>query len=261
MANKYKFTGELYEGDKRVLTGATATATSGDTAAVTVENIDGTTSFIFTLPKGSAGATGPTGPTGSTGVTGPTGPTGPQGSDGSTGATGPTGPTGPSGSDGSAGATGPTGPTGPAGADGPSFNLSTDSATQYLIGVSSQTGNINTAKTYSPYMNNGNIYADGFYVSSSRKLKENIVATTRDGLELLREVTIVDFNYINDTDRDPKVGFIAEDTPSIFTTPRKNIMDMGNCIGILMDAVKHLDTKVQELESKVSELEEKLGGV
>ena len=299
MANKFKFTGELYENDSRVLTSATATAVAGDTAAVTVTNIDGKSNFSFVLPKGNTGPTGSQGPTGATGPTGPLGPTGPQGktgptgptgATGATGAVGPTGPTGPTGATGATGAvgptgatgatgavgptgaTGPTGPLGPTGPQGPNFNVAVQSATitdssgkevenntaLYLLGLEISNDNIANTKTSTPTMMAGNLYANGFFATSSRKFKENITPTTIDALNTLNQVSVVDFNYIADANKDPKIGFIAEDTPSILTTPKKNIMDTGNCIGILIKAIQELQKLNSKLNSRVTTLESEL---
>ena len=115
----------------------TATATKGDTAAVTFDNATG--KFNFTLPKGDTGAQGPKGETGAVGPQGPAGATGAKGDtwvpsvsstgkltwtkNGSTNPTsvnikGPKGDTGAKGDKGEKGDTGLTGATGPAGPKG-----------------------------------------------------------------------------------------------------------------------------------------------
>ena len=128
MAKKFKFSGELLENDKRVITQADATATlaeSTTTANVEVTTADGKATFNFTIPKGNTGAkgeigpTGPVGPTGATGEVGPTGTAGIQGPQGIQGVVGPIGPTGATGSVGPTGKTGNTGLVGPTGPIGP----------------------------------------------------------------------------------------------------------------------------------------------
>lgn len=128
MAKKFKFSGELLENDKRVITQADATATLAESttaANVEVTTADGKATFNFTIPKGNTGAkgeigpTGPIGPTGATGEVGPTGTAGIQGPQGIQGVAGPVGPTGATGSVGPTGKTGNTGLVGPTGPIGP----------------------------------------------------------------------------------------------------------------------------------------------
>lgn len=106
----------------------------------------------------------------------------------------------------------------------------------------------------------GNIYAPGFYVSSSRKVKENINPTKVSGEDMINSVSVVDFNYIDDESKSPKVGFIAEDTNPLFSTRERKAMDSANCIGILMKAVQELSTKVKNLTSELETLATKVEG-
>lgn len=106
----------------------------------------------------------------------------------------------------------------------------------------------------------GNIYAPGFYVSSSRKVKENINPTKVSGEDMINSVSVVDFNYIDDESKSPKVGFIAEDTDPLFSTRERKAMDSANCIGILMKAVQELSTKVKNLTSELETLASKVEG-
>lgn len=98
------------------------------------------------------------------------------------------------------------------------------------------------------------LYASGYYVESSRKVKENIKPTEIKGEDMINSVNIVDFNYISDTSKSPKVGFIAEDTDPLFSTRERKAMDSANCIGILMKAVQELSSKVKNLTSELETL-------
>ena len=140
------------------------------------------------------------------------------------------------------------------------FDLELGSGNQYLMGASSQTGNINTARTSGAYYNGSDLYASGFYVSSSRKVKENINPTKVSGEDMINSVSVVDFNYIDDESKSPKVGFIAEDTDPLFSTRERKVMDSANCIGILMKAVQELSTKVKNLTSELETLTSKVEG-
>ena len=104
------------------------------------------------------------------------------------------------------------------------------------------------------------IQCSGFYVSSSRKVKENIEPTKVSGEDMINSVSVVDFNYIDDESKSPKVGFIAEDTDPLFSTRERRAMDSANCIGILMKAVQELSTKVKNLTSELETLTSKVEG-
>ena len=96
----------------------------------------------------------------------------------------------------------------------------------------------------------GNTTSNAFYQSSSRTLKTNIEQLEISGLDLLSQVNVVKFNYLNDLDN-KRIGFIAEDTPIELSTKEQNVMDTNSTIGILIKAVQELTDKVKELESKL----------
>lgn len=101
---------------------------------------------------------------------------------------------------------------------------------------------------------NGNINANGFYVNSLRKLKENIAPTTVEAVNLINSQEIVDFNYINDPIKQHKVGLIADDSDSLFLNAEKEKVDLYNTCGILMKAIQELSAKVEFLEKQILEI-------
>jgi hypothetical protein len=96
----------------------------------------------------------------------------------------------------------------------------------------------------------GNTTSNAFYQSSSRTLKTNIEQLEISGLDLLSQVNVVKFNYLNDLEN-KRIGFIAEETPIELSTKEQNVMDTNSTIGILIKAVQELTDKVKELESKL----------
>lgn len=106
----------------------------------------------------------------------------------------------------------------------------------------------------------GSMTASSFNATSARDKKENIEKTKIKALELLNTVEVVDFNFKDDKDKVPKVGFIADDTDSILATPEHNQMDVTNCVGVLIKAVQELTDKNNLLEKRIKELEERLNG-
>ena len=125
----------------------------------------------------------------------------------------------------------------------------------YLLGVK-DTGGVDITYTVDVpngpkvYMDSsGTLTATDITITSSRKAKENIQSTHVKGTDIIDSINVVDFTYINDPDKVPHVGFIAEDTDSLLSTPGRNKMDYTNCIGILLKAVQELSARVKALEA------------
>lgn len=98
-------------------------------------------------------------------------------------------------------------------------------------------------------INGGGIICTYVQTSSSRTKKKHIVHSERDAVKAINDIEIVDFFYKNDKDeRNQKVGFIAEDTDSIFSTNKKDCMDHSNCIGMLLKAIQELSAEIEELK-------------
>ncbi len=98
--------------------------------------------------------------------------------------------------------------------------------------------------------------ADNFNTISSREFKENIEPSVLDATALVRTVNVVSYTYKNDSTI-PKIGFIAEDTDSLLSTPQKNVMDVTNVVGVLLKAVQELDKRISDLE-RMANLHRKL---
>lgn len=109
-----------------------------------------------------------------------------------------------------------------------------------------------TADTIALRNGSGQLVATGFFQASSRTLKTNINPFTKSALDIIREVSVVSFNYKTDV-INKHIGFIAEDTPEELSTRNKNVMDSNNTIGVLLKAVQELEAKVKELEAKYNE--------
>ena len=106
-----------------------------------------------------------------------------------------------------------------------------------------------TADTIALRNGSGQLVATGFFQASSRTLKTNITPFTRSALDIIREVTVVSFNYKTDV-INKHIGFIAEDTPEELSTRNKNVMDSNNTIGVLLKAIQELESRIKTLESK-----------
>lgn len=100
----------------------------------------------------------------------------------------------------------------------------------------------------------GEIHASGFNSTSSRKYKENIVEYKEDAQELIDQIKVVSYNYIEDKAKTPKVGFIAEDTDTLLSTPAQDSMDVTNVLGVLLKAVQQMNRKLEALEDRLDDI-------
>ena len=98
------------------------------------------------------------------------------------------------------------------------------------------------------------VSANEFVANSSRKVKENIQPTIISALDLISKINVVDFNYITDEEKKPHIGFIAEDTDPLLSTPHHKGMDYTNCIGTLFKAVQEITKGIEKLEKRLDEM-------
>lgn len=104
----------------------------------------------------------------------------------------------------------------------------------------------------------GEVSAPSFNATSSRTKKKNIEDCNLNASELLNNVKIVNYVLKDDEEEIPRVGFIAEDTDSLLSTPEHDHMDMGNCIGVLIKANQELLKEISELKKKNKDLEKRV---
>jgi hypothetical protein len=98
-------------------------------------------------------------------------------------------------------------------------------------------------------INGGEISCTSVTTTSSRTKKNSIVHSERKAVKAINDIEIVDFFYNSDKGKtEPKVGFIAEDTDSLFSTNKKDCMDHSNCIGMLLKAIQELSAEIEELK-------------
>jgi len=193
---------------------------------------------------------GPTGPTGATGATGPTGPTGPTGATGPTGLTGLVGPGGPQ---------GPQGPY-PAGINSSglvAINNVYSSVPTVNQGVAlyvfGDTVISNSLGVGTDIEAGGSVFAAGFAVNSDEKIKENIVNARKTYIDDLTNLRIVNYNYINDSTKSKKLGFIAQEIEEVFPTvvvENKGVKSISYSalIPMLVSAIQSLKKEVDELK-------------
>lgn len=56
-----------------------------------------------------------------------------------------------------------------------------------------------------------------------------------------------------DGEKDYRIGFIADDTDARVAGKNHYIMDLQNCIGVLIKAVQELSQEVEELKKRLGE--------
>jgi len=96
----------------------------------------------------------------------------------------------------------------------------------------------------------GELTANAFNLASARIYKENIVAYTYNGMDLINSINVMAFNYKADPYKLQRIGFIADDTNPIFAGPDNDYFDVGNTVGVLLKAIQELNARIVELEVK-----------
>ena len=99
--------------------------------------------------------------------------------------------------------------------------------------------------------NDNSLSATTVFSRSSRKVKKDITLYDGSAFDTLDKIEVVSFHYIEDETQADKVGFIAEDAPTLVAGINNDKMDLGNCIGLLIKAVQELKQENEELREAV----------
>jgi len=130
---------------------------------------------------------------------------------------------------------------------GPNASSATTNKTTVSGGAITIIGS--SATTDATTISGGAITTTSVQTNSSKTKKKNIVHSERNAVKAINDIEIVDFFYKSDVkEENQKVGFIAEDVDSIFSTNKKDCMDHSNCIGMLLKAVQELSKEIEELK-------------
>ena len=112
-------------------------------------------------------------------------------------------------------------------------------------------------------MNGGGYYnpTTGNWVDgSSRTLKQDIKPNEMDIGQILDQVNIVNYRYKKEATADKNapyhIGFIAEDTPELLSSKDRNGMVTGDCIGLLLAAVKEQQQQISSQRQQIASLRE-----
>ena len=105
---------------------------------------------------------------------------------------------------------------------------------------------------------NGNVYANGILLTSSRELKENIAELSgKEAIEALKSLNPVKFNFKADSDKNRHIGFIAEDVPELVATSDRKTLSPMDIVAVLTQALKEQQNTILALVDKVKVLEAK----
>lgn len=98
------------------------------------------------------------------------------------------------------------------------------------------------------------INSSGAFVNySKREFKENIELVDYSCLDIINSIRICSFNMKGDAEKDYRIGFIADDTDARVAGKNHDIMDLQNCIGVLIKAVQELSQEVEKLKKRLGE--------
>lgn len=128
--------------------------------------------------------------------------------------------------------------------------VSNSTSNIHVLGTTT-TGSLSTVNRASGvYISSGTTVnaSGGFYVQSARKYKKDIVRTDIDAVRMINDTEVVNFHYKDDENQYPRIGFIADDTDPLLSTPNQDKMDTTNCIGVLLKAIQQLDARLRRLE-------------
>lgn len=99
----------------------------------------------------------------------------------------------------------------------------------------------------------GNLYAPAFFTTSLRAHKTDIHPLAIDALTVLRSADWASFRYLPKfgDPREQRIGFIADDTPSILSGPKHDHFDLQAVSTVNAQAILQLETRLTRLSHVV----------
>jgi hypothetical protein len=102
----------------------------------------------------------------------------------------------------------------------------------------------------------GEMTAMKFFTGSAAALKTDIRDFDTDALGLLEAIRVVRFRYRADARGQERVGFIADETDSLFAGDNHDQFDIPNTVGVLIAAVQRITEENSSLRRRVAQLED-----
>jgi hypothetical protein len=103
------------------------------------------------------------------------------------------------------------------------------------------------------------------YNNSDIRLKENIINTPKNGLNIVNGIRVVDFNFIEDQTDRAQTGFIAQEMEKVFpdmvvVDPETGIYNVSNSrlVPILTKAIQEQSQVIEELKAKSDSQEQQI---
>jgi Chaperone of endosialidase len=112
-------------------------------------------------------------------------------------------------------------------------------------------------------INHGGDFAQGVEVikllnGSSRTYKKNITSlSTEEATQVLQDLSPVKFNYLNDSEDELQLGFIAEDVPDLVATRDRTAIGSLDIVAVLTKVVQEQQTAIATLTDRVKLLEQR----
>ncbi len=108
----------------------------------------------------------------------------------------------------------------------------------------------------------GNVQTTGVLSqASSIALKENVAALSgQEAMATLQGLNAVKYNYKADSQKEQRIGFIAEEVPDLVANSERDRLSPMDLIAVLTKAVQEQQRTITELASEMNTLKQKNGG-
>jgi hypothetical protein len=108
----------------------------------------------------------------------------------------------------------------------------------------------------------GNLQVTGtFSQASSIALKENVAALSgQEAMATLQGLNAVKYNYKADSQKEQRIGFIAEEVPDLVANSERDRLSPMDLIAVLTKAVQEQQRTITELASEMNTLKQQSGG-
>lgn len=109
----------------------------------------------------------------------------------------------------------------------------------------------------------GTLHATGAITqASSIALKENVAELSgQEAMATLQGLNAVKYNYKADSQKEQRIGFIAEEVPDLVASSKRDRLSPMDLIAVLTKAVQEQQKTITELASEMNTLKQQNGGM
>jgi hypothetical protein len=105
----------------------------------------------------------------------------------------------------------------------------------------------------------GTIAVGDVYLTSSIEFKENIeTLSSKEAFNIIENLEPVKFTYKNDTEKNLKIGFIAENIPDITSSKDHKNVKVMEIISAMTKVVKEQQNTIESMSKEISELKKRI---